>query len=112
MRNKLRKPNKKEVDLINFMLSDENVILDKLENCLVRDLKDNEMGSVEFVTNSAMRRVDRAITKEFLDKDGVVISVSVNIDQFGDLYEVDIWRVDFFPVQSYPAPENIRMSTG
>ena len=40
--------------------------------------------------------------KEFLDSDGVPISVTLNIDDDGLLYELDIWKVDFSPIIKYP----------
>ena len=35
---------------------------------------------------------------QFRDKDGVLVSASLNVDQNGALFEVDIWKVDFSPV--------------
>lgn len=41
---------------------------------------------------------------QFDDDDGVPILTSLNIDQDGKLFELDIWKVDYSPVIKYPAP--------
>jgi hypothetical protein len=38
----------------------------------------------------------------FTDRDGVPVSFSVNLDEEGALFELDIWRVDFQTLQSLP----------
>ena len=94
------------------MLDEQHIGLKNLENLYVRDLSDGGMGSVEFCSEHAARRVKHAVTTEFADSDDVTISVAVNIDQFGDLYEIDTWKVDFSPINRYPAPEHVRASKG
>ena len=39
---------------------------------------------------------------QFKDQDGIEVSVSLNVDQFGQLFEVDIWKVDFSPLIRIP----------
>ena len=39
---------------------------------------------------------------EFTDSDGVVVSVTLNLDQRGKLFEVDVWKTDFQPVIDVP----------
>jgi len=41
---------------------------------------------------------------KFEDIDGTPISISLNIDENNNLFELDIWRVDFNPVKKYPQP--------
>jgi hypothetical protein len=35
----------------------------------------------------------------FKDIDGTPVSAALNVDQQGNLYELDIWKVDFSPTQ-------------
>lgn len=40
---------------------------------------------------------------QFYDEDNVPILVSLNSDEDGNLFELDIWRADFKPVVKYPS---------
>jgi len=44
-----------------------------------------------------------------VDRDGVLVSITINSDQFGKLYEVDFWKTDFSPLQQYPEPKDLRV---
>ncbi len=65
-----------------------------LEKILVKDLLDGGMGSILFLSENKTkvnRKMYKCIAeKEFLDSDGVTISVTLNIDDDGLLYELDI----------------------
>jgi uncharacterized lipoprotein NlpE involved in copper resistance len=43
------------------------------------------------------------VEAEYVDCDGVPVSIVLNADQNGRLYELDMWKVDFAPLQEYPA---------
>lgn len=38
------------------------------------------------------------------DTDGIELSITLNLDRSGDLFEVDIWKVDFSPLLALPDP--------
>ena len=38
----------------------------------------------------------------FLDKDGVTVIASLNIDNKGNLFELDIWKTDFSKLIKFP----------
>lgn len=72
------------------------------------------MGSIRFVRP---RRGERAFggvaaEAESRDADGMLISMAVNLDTDGELYELDIWRVDFAPLHSFPRPDDLRILSG
>lgn len=69
-------------------------------------MADGGMGSLylfkEFSNND-----QRAFSKQvseclFTDKDGVTVIASLNIDNNGDLYELDLWKTDFSPLIKLP----------
>ncbi|MGT2430711.1 DUF6984 family protein [Cupriavidus basilensis] len=39
---------------------------------------------------------------EFFDEDGVAVIVTLSLDNYGDLYELDIWKTDFSPLRRLP----------
>ena len=79
---------------------------------LVEDMSDGGMGSIRFVQPGPSRSLGKAVAEaEYVDADGVTVSIVVNVDDGGDLYEVDFWKVDFSPLLQYPTPERLRMKT-
>ncbi|QES88569.1 DUF6984 family protein [Rhizosphaericola mali] len=90
------------------MLSNKiyDFLLNNLSFLNVKDMQDGQMGSIKFIydNNTQKRMFSKQIEEiEFTDKDNIPILVTINIDQFGDLYEVDIWKVDFSQVINYPS---------
>ncbi len=56
------------------------------------------MGSLAIGENYANRQLGAEVAEfMFKDIDGTPVSASLNVDQQGELYELDIWKVDFSP---------------
>jgi hypothetical protein len=109
-----RKLRKEEVDLIAAMVRNSpkaDEFLRSLSGRLVEDMKDGGMGSLRFkAAGNQDRRFGKKIAEgEFTDKDGVLVSAVVNVDDSGELFELDIWKVDFSPLSRYPRPEELRL---
>ena len=101
-----------EQRLITTMLSvtgSGQAVLNQLDSARVVEMSDGEMGSLKFVReNSNERRLGQAISEaEFIDEDGVTVSVVINLDEDGYLYELDVWKVDFSPLKRWPNTEDI-----
>ena len=112
--NKVRPLRKDEADLISAMIRNTpcaNEILRSLSTRLVEDMSDGAMGSVRFTApDNGVRRFGRTVAEaEFTDDDGIVVNTAVNLDDCGDLFELDIWKTDFSSLKKYPRPENIRL---
>ncbi|HME25935.1 MAG TPA: hypothetical protein VKI44_32140 [Acetobacteraceae bacterium] len=90
--------------------SEEHVLRD-ISHALVEDMNDGGMGSVRFHHGQrSMRVFGRQISEATLvDKDGVAVSVTLNLDQNGDLFELDLWKLDNSRLHKYPAPERIHV---
>lgn len=104
----------KEAVLIRKLVSGtpfEGKVLRQLSEAIVQDMPDGGMGSVHFHKNSTEeRKLGKEIAEgSFRDADGVLVSVTLNLDQFGDLFELDIWKVDFSPLVGYPGPEDFEV---
>lgn len=66
------------------------------QELMVRDMDDGGMGSLRIGRADTGRRFGRELVEGwYLDDDDMPISVSMNLDQFGELFEVDSWKVDF-----------------
>jgi len=109
-----RKLRKEEADLIAAMVRNSpnaNELRCSLAERLVEDMKDGGMGSVRFQdADNRERHFGKKIAEaEFTDEDGVLASVVVNLDDSDELFELDIWKVDFSPLKRYPRPEELRL---
>ena len=108
-----RKLRKEEADLVAAMVGNSpkaNELLRSLPAHLVEDLDDGGMRSLRFRTSDGRKaRFGKKIAEaEFTDEDGTLVSAVVNLDQSGELFELDFWKVDFSPLKRYPRPEDLR----
>lgn len=82
-----------------------------LADILVDEMNDGGMGSLLFVADDrADRRYGSEIAEaEFSDEDGVLVSVTLNLDQYDGLFELDVWKVDNSPLKRMPGLAEIKM---
>jgi hypothetical protein len=76
---------------------------------LVSDLLDGGMGSIRFVNEGERIFGTELIEARYHDQDGVEVSISINLDNNQDLFELDFWKVDFSRLIQYPKPEQLEM---
>jgi hypothetical protein len=75
----------------------------------VAPMNDGHMGSLAIGTPGAGRKLgSQAAACEFDDSDGTLVSACLNLDSDGELFELDVWRVDFQPLRVWPSLEQIR----
>lgn len=107
--NSLRPLRSEEYSLIRALLGhvkDGEQLLHQLEHAQVRDMNDGSMGSLEFA--GGRRSLGRLlVAAEYVDRDGVLVSIVLNADQNGRLYELDMWKVEFAPLQEFPTSERV-----
>ena len=73
------------------------------DGLLVEDLDDGGMGS--FRIGSHENRMFGAVAAEchFTDSDGVLVLMALNLDEAGQPFELDSWKVDFSKLVAFPA---------
>ena len=83
----------------------------QLDEARVQDMPDGGMGSIQFVQGSPEQRIfgEQIAEGLFHDADGVPVSVALNVDQFDDLFELDLWKVDFSPLIRYPDADEVEI---
>lgn len=94
-----------ETRLLTKLLSDAgNVELAaRLGAALVVEMDDGGMGSLKFVSNRATRKFGRQVSElQFTDVDGIPVSAALNVDDEGELFELDIFKADFSRLKSLP----------
>ena len=99
-----------ELNLLGAMLKNDDLVASLSTDVQVRDLHDGGMGSIEFLFENIERpRHARCIAEaDYMDSDGIPVSIAVNVDQHGKLFEIDIWKVDFGRLKTYPTGRTIR----
>jgi uncharacterized protein DUF6984 len=108
--NQFRALRPEELDLLTAILKNHHLVGSLSTLNTVRDLSDGGMGSIEFLGAAPnMRRHAQCVAEaDYMDSDGIPVSIAVNVDQDGRLFELDIWKVDFGKLRSYPSPKTIR----
>lgn len=81
----------------------------QLENIRVEEMNDGEMGSLKFLSSHEGNRSLEATIAEaqFKDSDGILVTVTLNIDDNNDLYELDVWKVDYSKLIEWPSKEDL-----
>ena len=99
-----------EAALIRSMLrecKDCAALMPQVDIAMVEDMPDGGMGSLRFSSDGTRSLGAVVAEADYVDEDGVPVSIVVNVDQKGQLFELDIWKVNFLPLDCYPAPEKI-----
>ncbi|MBD8388715.1 hypothetical protein [Dysgonomonas sp. BGC7] len=106
-----REPTEKEKKLINLLIKRSTISYNRNWNkpLLVSPMNDGNMGSLFLYPKGydfELRKFGWQISElEFKDIDGVNVVVSLNVDNEGELYELDIWKTDFN--QLIEIPDNL-----
>lgn len=99
-----RKPSHSEIQLLELLIQKAvvNFPADWNHNLLVQPMNDGGMGSLLLLPDgmTTRRRLCGTQVSEhyFTDEDGVEVIASLNVDDEGQLFELDIWKTNFDPL--------------
>lgn len=79
----------------------------QLGTVFVQAMNDGGMGSLRFVGAAGCRFGGKVAEAEFKDEDGTLVLATLYVDQYGDLFELDIFKGDFNRLISIPSVENM-----
>lgn len=99
-----------EATLIRSMLEankDSAALMRQLDIAMVEDMLDGGMGSLRFSSDETHSLGAVVAEADYIDTDGVPVSIVVSVDQRGKLFELDMWKVNFLALEGYPSPEKI-----
>ena len=105
----LRKPSQAELALIQYLV-DQATIVDLppewIHTLSVSSMDDDGMGSLLlFPTDKLIdgREFGQCVSEyQFSDVDNVQVLASLYLDQAGQLFELDVWKVNFTPLIHLP----------
>ncbi len=105
----LRKPTNTELALIEYLMGIaalKNLSAEWKNTLLVSPMDDGGMGSLLLFPNEHItdgRRFGKCVSEYlFRDADEIDVLASLNLDQEGQLFELDMWKVDFNPLMRWP----------
>ena len=90
------------------MLPQASELRSQMAGALVQKMQDGGMGSLRFVCPDEHRTAHEVVAAKALDSDGVPLEISLNLDQYGKLFELDLWKVDFSPLHHLPEPAQVQ----
>lgn len=82
-------------------------LLQELDGARVSDMDDGGMGSIKFAGDERRCLGICLVEGEFVDSDGATVSIVLNADDNGRLYELDMWKANFAPLRDYPTCERM-----
>ncbi|MFC6101249.1 DUF6984 family protein [Olivibacter domesticus] len=103
-----RKPTERELKLLELLIVGSKMTFpEKWKQSLkVSPMDDGGMGSlylfVDEENNENRKFVARVSEHQFVDKDGVDVIASLNVDEEGQLFELDVWKADFSELNELP----------
>lgn len=76
----------------------------ELSKSTVQEMDDGDMRSLRFLYNDGKtRKFHKEIDSiSILDTDGVPVSFTINVEESGDIFELDAFKGDFSPLQQSP----------
>lgn len=105
----MRQPDELELPIIEYLFAIAG-LKQTPRNLRIESMNDGEMGSLLFENLDGVdRRLGDTVAEcYFEDSDGILVSVTLNLDQQGKPFELDVWKVDFSNLQRWPLKEDIR----
>ena len=103
-----RKPTYQEITLIELLIKKASITVSDhwKERILVCPMDDGGMGSLYLSSKEETdegRMMGKQVSEfQFVDKDGVDVLASLNVDTLGNLYELEIWKTDFSKLIQLP----------
>jgi len=103
-----RKITQSEERLLEFLINKSSIKVtdDWKEKLIVFPMDDGNMGSLYLSLSNEMdikRLFGEQISEcHFVDSDGIDVIASLNIDEDGKLFELDVWKTDYTPLKKIP----------
>lgn len=96
---------KHECPLVAYLFEKAGLSLD-LNTLLVHPMKDGGMGSLS-IAPIGRSYGSSAAQCDFSDGDGAPVLAELTLDEAGEPFEIDIWKVDFSPMKRWPSWDDL-----
>lgn len=105
---KVRKIKETEYKLIKFLLNYIKTDTTKFPiSQTVYEYEGGKMGSINLINENATDYKGDIAVAQYIDKDGVIVMITLTIDKNNNLLDLDFWKVNFEKLLKYPSPEEL-----
>ncbi|MEO6832221.1 MAG: hypothetical protein ABI378_07475 [Chitinophagaceae bacterium] len=70
-----------------------------------------EPGSGSLQLSAKGEHANDLVEADYKDADGRDVLITLSTNQFGELYDLDLWKSDFSSLQLYPKADKVKLST-
>lgn len=103
-----RKIKDEEINIIIFLLERLGLkLVDYPISTLVDEYEGYIMGSIGLGNPEVSPYAGDLIQAKYMDSDGKEVTITLTMDENGQLLDLDFWKVDFSKLLVYPKPENL-----
>lgn len=96
----------KELPLVRHLLNKAGIATD-INALRVSPMDDGGMGSLLFASSTTKPELGSTPAEcSFVDSDGVLVSATLILDKNGALFELDVWKVDYSPLNQWPSDDS------
>ena len=108
VRRRLRSEESALIEAMICGLPNERELVEFMKEAVVEELKGG-MGSLRFVLLSQVeRRLGKQLCEgSFADEDGIPVLVTINLDQDGVMFELDVFKADHSPLKRFPKQDQV-----
>ncbi len=105
---KTRPIRENELTLIRFLLKHIKTDEEKFPiSETAFEYEGGKMGSINLVNkNQGEYKGDIAIA-QYIDSDGIIVMITLTIDQNNNLLDLDFWKTNFEKLETYPTPNDL-----
>jgi hypothetical protein len=100
------KPEERELiqHLLQLVQGNEHYkIPDEVEN-----LGEGGLGGIQL--SSKGEHTTDLVEASYFDEDRKKVLITLTANQHGELYDLDIWKMDFSPLRRYPTPDKVTLA--
>ena len=76
---------------------------------VVYDSNDGGMGTIKFTNDNERVYAEDILEVNYIDSDKTPVKIALTIDNKGDLFELDFWKVNFEKLIEFPQPKDITL---
>ena len=107
----IRPIKKEEADLIIYLLEKAGKTNQYKIPVEVSEMDDGGMGSLRLNHINESKFGKDLIQAQYFDSDGILVLVTLVENQVNELFELDMWKVDFSPLKQFPTPEQLKFES-
>lgn len=97
-----------EIEIIQFLLKHIQADLNNFPiSDTVFEYEGGKMGSINLVNPNQGEYKGDIVIAQYIDSDGIIVMITLTIDNNNQLLDLDFWKVNFEKLITYPTPSSL-----